>query len=529
MPLLVPGVEAAAPRPPHRRRRRARGQSMVLACLAFLVLALMVMLSFNLSHALRQKINLQQHSDTMAYSMAVLEARALNYYAVSNRAIAASFVAMTSMHAYMSTASLTYGMLKASQNNFYVIMGMEFLECFACWPPCIQHCKDAIEAIKVANKYSKKAKTYADNIKDLDGPFEDTTKHLQKLIQAVNGSQIATHAKVVAAVTSGTSSGLKELTEWNAKGASNIAGAVGGMNANEFNCVVDGMPCMGGEPNAKQVAVQKTMTEIANASRPGWPATRDAGALIFPLTLHPTFLQELISDIPGEGIHAPIPFIMKSAASIGKGKKDWNPVGGVGIQGTTVVSREDGGAMMNQWRHGIGPYMPFDAEVYSDESGGGHSPKQGHKDKHEFKQVASKALLSCIPQSNCFMKFRGNPKADADYGQARVYSYVTKSLRSGNLQQAPWELTSSATLNFTHGEQGTGTLTLAADEGAAVSKALVYYHRLGQGGWQEQPNLFNPFWRAKLHPFKAEEVAKVLGAAGNADAAQIAVAKDLAL
>ena len=44
----------------------------------------------------------------MAYSMAVMEARALNYYAASNRAIAASYVAMTSMHAYLASASSTW-------------------------------------------------------------------------------------------------------------------------------------------------------------------------------------------------------------------------------------------------------------------------------------------------------------------------------------------------------------------------------------------------------------------------------------
>jgi len=54
----------------------------------------------------------------------------------------------------------------------------------------------------------------------------------------------------------------------------------------------------------------------------------------------------------------------------------------------------------------------------------------------------------------------------------------------------------------------------------AMSKALVYYHRLGD--WTEQPNLFNPYWRAKLHPFKALDAAMVLGAAGQGQWAAVA-------
>ena len=33
---------------------------------------------------------------------------------------------------------------------------------------------------------------------------------------------------------------------------------------------------------------------------------------------------------------------------------------------------------------------------------------------------------------------------------------------------------------------------------AAVSAAMAYYHR--PGDWREPPNLFSPFWGAKLMP-----------------------------
>jgi hypothetical protein len=43
----------------------------------------------------------------------------------------------------------------------------------------------------------------------------------------------------------------------------------------------------------------------------------------------------------------------------------------------------------------------------------------------------------------------------------------------------------------------------------AFSKAMVYYHRVGD--WADYPNLFNPFWRAKLEPMSQGEVTAVLG------------------
>jgi hypothetical protein len=38
---------------------------------------------------------------------------------------------------------------------------------------------------------------------------------------------------------------------------------------------------------------------------------------------------------------------------------------------------------------------------------------------------------------------------------------------------------------------------------AAIAGGLVYYHKPNGGesdGWREPPSLWNPFWRAKLHP-----------------------------
>ena len=38
-------------------------------------------------------------------------------------------------------------------------------------------------------------------------------------------------------------SGLSDMAEYNAPGASNLSSGVGGLNIKEFDCVVDGMSC----------------------------------------------------------------------------------------------------------------------------------------------------------------------------------------------------------------------------------------------------------------------------------------------
>jgi hypothetical protein len=82
--------------------RRTTGQVMVLGCVTLLTMALMLMLSFNLTNAIHEKIRLQSHSDAMAYSIAVVEARSFNYFAYTNRAEAAAYVTMCTLHAYMA-------------------------------------------------------------------------------------------------------------------------------------------------------------------------------------------------------------------------------------------------------------------------------------------------------------------------------------------------------------------------------------------------------------------------------------------
>jgi hypothetical protein len=513
---------------PHHQqilRRSARGQALVLASLSLLLLALMVALSFNLSHALRQKTRLQQHSDAMAYSMAIIQARTLNYFASSNRAIAATFVAMNSVHGYMSAASVTSEMMHSAKTNFYIIAGIEALLCAPCpWTgSACQHCPHVIQAIRVARKFRREAQKYERKIRNVESDFNKAVQALDFMIDTIHASQKLVFADTVRVLTDGRSFGLDQLRTINAPEASNLVAAVGGLNAAEFSCAIDGMPCMlPGKPSNSSNRVRGlVMTEVANAARPEWAANRG-----YPSYLNPQFLADLMFNIQGEGFT--IVTSHNGTSKTGHQRNDSMLHGGFSASNDGRMSgAHDHGGTFSQWKHGIGA-SGYSAEIYSDDRRGFHQPRRGHSGSHaEYEGSSSQDLLSCTMQGNCFMKFRADSDPNRDFGQPRAYSYLTMRMRADNVSEAPWQLNDSATVRFRHGAMGEGTVELAANEGAALSKALVYYHRLGN--WREQPNMFNPFWRAKLHPFTTTEAAMVLGAAGHTDAAQLAATPGLAL
>ncbi|NTX53725.1 hypothetical protein [Myxococcus sp. CA039A] len=507
------------------RRRIQRGQAIVLGSLSFLVLALMVTLSFNLSHALRQKMSLQQHGDAMSFSMGVLEARALNYYAVTNRAIAGSYVAMNSLHAYMATASITGQIMRAGQMSFPLIIAQETARCVACKGtcPCCQH---AVDAGRVMEKFRKQGDMYDRKVRGLEGNFRSAMEGLDLMVDNIHTSQRSVHEKTVQAVKDGSSHGLSRLKTDAAPNVSDLSSAVGALNANEFNCAVDGMQCQGSVPNSSPEARARVVTEIGNASRSGWPANRNITGGI-PTNLHPEFVKEVL-DLPGTGVNT-LTLHKGSSKTVQSQNNVYGGGQSPGNQGSTVAAAESGIFTQVSWHESTGLPLPYDASIWSDSGGGGHSVGGAHRGQHRFEGTNVRALTACAGSGNCFMKYRANPDVRRDWGQPRVYSYYTMKLNVGDPKKAPWELNNSRRVKFEHGAQGSGDLTLAAGEGMSLSKSLVYYHRFKQGGWSEPPNLFAPYWRVKLHPFTPQEAKKVLEDAGNSDAATIAEAPEVSL
>jgi hypothetical protein len=105
-------------RPHPGKARRARGQSLVLAVLLMLVVVVTTFLTFAIGARTRRKIQLQALADSTAYSLAVAEARAFNFYAWSNRALVAHHVSILSVLAHQSYFTFYEDMLAATGHNF---------------------------------------------------------------------------------------------------------------------------------------------------------------------------------------------------------------------------------------------------------------------------------------------------------------------------------------------------------------------------------------------------------------------------
>jgi hypothetical protein len=106
---------------PSAPRRAARGQALILTVLLMLFVTVAVFLTFSIGTRARRKIQLQALADSTAYSLAVAEARAFNFYAWSNRAIVAHNISILSVHAHTSYITFYEDMLGATANNFMLI------------------------------------------------------------------------------------------------------------------------------------------------------------------------------------------------------------------------------------------------------------------------------------------------------------------------------------------------------------------------------------------------------------------------
>lgn len=516
----------------HRRRsarRQSLGQVMALGVVTMLVLAFMMMLSFNLTNVVHEKIRLQSHSDAMAYSMATIEARAFNYFAYSNRAIAAVLVAQMTVHAYMSAMSVTSDIMRSGRDNFYMIAGIEFAICATCcWPGCVsncEHCIHGIEALQIAGDYNDAKDDYGDKVKDLESTFNMVVEMLSRHADMIHMTQMGMTLYLAQSILMGQD--LGELKQRNAPCATDLEQGVGGLNVAQMACALEGaitdQLCVNRNTVSKE-GRSKILQNAANAARP--PFTKERPPF-FPLHLGPQFLQEFMTDIPGsDGMSIPLNHSGTAKVTNGTSESDCTS-SAQDVEGSTVCAVESGNSF-SYWKHGVG-FSSYSSLIASDENGGAHEPGQTHDPDHDkFKgaQAGDGDMgMECFDIGNCFINFHGNDSADEDYGQPKVYAYHKQDLRIRDTQSCnanrPWELGDDGQLTMNDGARGDATLTFyPQQEGRAVSKAMVYFHRFDT--WKAPPNMFDPYWRAKLHPFNKQEVIMVLGAAGDGDGATMA-------
>jgi len=625
-------LDATPPTPPRICRRfvlkqgRKRGQVMVLGCVTMLLLALSLMMSFSVANAVHERIRIQSHADAMAFSMAVVEARTMNYLAYSNRAIAAAFVSMTSAHVYEAILSSSVNLMKGMRMAAIVATALELIICIASFgtSDCCRHAKDLAKIVK---KYGEAIQKYESLVQNLENQFNDTVASFVKLADDIHTSQrniVNTTSQVLR-----EGNGLDRMREINAPCASNTRDdirRVGNLNVGEFACAMEGSPLDNAAPTHKKPESDQAcptpsgesnrrqiMSNVVNAARPDFLSSSHGifmrlspleglislgtGDFLGKLQENLETMQEVfdgLGDIFGglEGVFGNDLPELKKLMEEAKGL--------AGIAGNAnqalnqiVQAIQEGISKISNWLSlsftpddvfnssfldellkdipdpmfliGVGPYQvdgrftdnycdkasltsegklscaktsgTFFIYLYRDMPGFGWAKAAGiaSSDKHEVggghtgNHDKYKGLLTnsaCTNGGNCFTNYRLD-SAENQWGQPVVYSFITQPLeawtRSGNqcsqTRQA-WELNDAGTVNIQDGGRETGRLMLRADRpGTAVSKALVYFHRMDD--WAFPPNLFDPYWRAKLHPFAdppsggdTGEMERVLDSAG---------------
>jgi len=184
------------------------------------------------------------------------------------------------------------------------------------------------------------------------------------------------------------------------------------------------------------------------------------------------------------------------------------------------LSSYDHGQLFVQWRHGVGTFFLPDAsaaapgQLTSGEDPVHRSGLLPLNSPHSGSDHDSPAL-----DLSRFMEF--NIGAEAPFNQPAVYAAASGETRYNERgQRMVFEITESGRVSMEVGAVGTGSVQLS-NEGTAnvASKAMVYYHRIGD--WADVPNLFNPYWRAKLEPMTASEAAMILGPLDSASAAVV--------
>lgn len=477
---------------------------MVLACFSMLMLALMLMLSFNLSNAIHERIRIQSHADAQAYSTALIQARTFNQLAYSNRAIAAALVAQTGLHAWLAIASEAQSIHIAFRNSFYMVAGIEFCLCLCPCPKCqIPHCKDGIKALQIANKHNRKAREVANKIKQRESAFNNAVSSLHNMVKAMRMGQLGAVAKAGIEVTS-QGQMLKQLKANNAP-ASKYLTVADGLNLNSLMCSLEGVPA-GGGMNCSASAVDNSergriIQSVASGTRT--PFTADEGIPRAMGSIHTDYIP-MSSFLRGlqnnEGVHG---FFFDIGAGLGSSTNNRNPATHSRL---TTVGGSSRGGLFVQWRHGFGGFT-LGSSAYSNNQSGRHTPGATHQGQH--------GSFGGCDQEECFVNFRVSSDAQRDFNQPSTYGAVSQDLRWTINGQKPWEVNSSGDINVKLGGVGDIKMSLVSKgEGYAVSKAKAYFHQLGD--WRVAPNAFDPFWRAKLHRFNdSQELLLVAGGAGD--------------
>lgn len=291
---------------PRRRGRGQAGQTMVLGALLLIVVVFSMLMTFNIGNAVHERIRIQQAVDAKAYSTAVIQARAFNFFAYTNRAIAASYVAMTTAHAYHSATTLVASMYFATFLSLMANSAAEVGHACSCQPYCcnILGWVHVGQVLAAAFSFLGRMSGRINQLKDLESPFRNWMQALEAMPPYYSMFQRGIKLWTGDVLSVGLTGTLNSLTDANAKGMPNSAALLMAENGKYF---LDGNPFAVFSSNDSDK--RSIMKEIANGSRWGgspedgrcnFIANRNSGNIcaVANLALYLPAMQKIWDAIP---------------------------------------------------------------------------------------------------------------------------------------------------------------------------------------------------------------------------------------
>jgi hypothetical protein len=486
--------------------RDERGHAIVIGAIGMLIMAITVMASIGIGNGVYQKIKLQDAADAQAYSSAVKEARAYNFFAYTNRAMVVHYVAMMTFMAYVSFAQYmknTVGRL-AGVLQYIPYIGWIF-KIIKQLIDKMYEIVDKIARLVVGSYYTPNDYLPA-GVLDLANTalwiaqelvYFSTFGDLAKTSGATPGSKTDKKAQINADTIAGTITNyqnargflkaISDENDWYPGAGTNVRRKLVGKNNVPLSDPI-------------YAHYRLVMSNIANAERPKWTTCNIGNGLWFierEFHIHFGVCLEIHVD--------------KTATT---------QIENFSI--TAIKDRINSNEALRVW---IGWTCGFDETIFeltynnnvaADYQGGFHQESLSwfggpRQDKHH-------SWRGITPFMQGRTSWR-NPASD-HFNQPGNLAIATKPMTSdAAIQVLPMEnqkfainpgtgnMANSGQFDMTwkgQGENNGSILGFASRTGGmmATAAARAIYHR--PGAWQEAPNFFNPLWEAHLTPVMAQ-------------------------
>jgi len=402
---------------------------------------------------------------------------------------------------------------------------------FGCAPCCFSHCIHSFEAsINAAGlSIDWMSGRMGQRIRQLDQPAQQLMRALDAHVTMLSSSQLSVRAGMTATLMGGTLASLKDDNMNRAASVTQDEDVVNALNSVQWNRVF----------YSNTQIKRRIMAETVNATRQDFAWNRKGSpgvqVALFP-QLNQIVRAQLWMGPSGNWVISQTPDTGFMAGGR-TGMTDGGRFPGQTSNGMSIMARDsqpssiqgqsinsfDSGTLAGQWRHGagvgvlpaFGPMGP--GELVSGQSAR-HQADMGVLDFFNRPHTGSQHSSPQIGMES-FTEF--NISNTAPYNQPVVYAAVSTDGRVNEYGiRGPYEVAKdgSGTIRFQGVGPQEGVLTLSNNSRTrAFSKAQVYYHRIGD--WSDYPNLFNPYWRAKLHPLTNEDLSAL--AAVDSEAAAV--------